>query len=140
MEQLDQIASIIAMTMGSLILIDSSAPYQQISLGVIGASVAVFSGFFLLALYFIVQTQKRPAFSGVEGLVGKVGEVVSDFDGEGKVFVFSEYWDAVSDEPLHQGDQVEVTAKLDRMRLHVRKVRAEKPEDFSETTNGKQEE
>jgi membrane-bound serine protease (ClpP class) len=111
--------------MGSLVLIEGSEPYQQISLAVIAASVSVFSGFFLFALYFVVRTQKTGAVSGIEGMIGERGEAVDDFDGEGRVFVHSEYWTAVSKDKIVKGDLIEVVKMLDRMILEVRKASSE---------------
>ena len=116
------IGGLIALVMGSLVLIDSSEPYQQISLAVIAASVSVFSGFFLFALYFIIRTQKTPAVSGIEALVGLRGEAITDIDDHGQVFVHSEYWTAFAGEPIRQGETIEVVALHDRMRLEVQKV------------------
>ncbi|PLY02694.1 MAG: serine protease [Desulfuromonas sp.] len=125
------IGGIIALTIGSMILIDGSEPYQQISLAVIIATVSVFSGFFAIALYFIVRTQQRPAVSGLAAMVGERGEAATDIKGEGRVFVHSEYWTAVSNEPIRQGDEIEVVGMLDRMKLEVRKVSSE-PESKEE--------
>ena len=125
------IGGIISLVMGSLVLIEGSEPYQQISLAVIAASVSVFSGFFLFALYFVIRTQQTPAVSGLEGLVGERGDAVTDFDGEGKVYVHSEYWTAVSEDRIARGDHVEVVRMLDRMMLEVRKVDS----GFNDTEN-----
>ncbi len=116
------VGGIISLVMGSLVLIEGSEPYQQISLAVIIASVSVFSGFFLFALYFVIRTQKTRTVSGFEGMVGERGEAVTDFDGEGKVFVHSEYWTAVSPDRIRKGDEIEVVGKLARMRLEVRRT------------------
>jgi membrane-bound serine protease (ClpP class) len=116
------IGGIVSLVMGSLVLIDGSEPYQQISLAVIVASVSVFSSFFLLALYFVVRTQRRPAVSGIEGMVGERGEAATDFNGEGRVFVHSEYWSAVSNEPIVKGDKIEIVKLADHLKLEVRKI------------------
>jgi len=116
------IGGIIALVMGSLVLIDGSEPSMQISLAVIAATVSVFSGFFLLALYFIVRTQKSPSVFGVEAMIGMRGEAVTDIDGQGQVFVHSEYWTAIAKEPISRGETIEVVALRDRMQLEVRKI------------------
>lgn len=119
------VGGIISLVMGSLVLIEGSEPYQQISLVVIAATVTVFSGFFLLALYFVVRTQKTPAVSGLEGMVGVRGEAITDFDGQGQIFVHSEYWTAISNDPIAKGDQVEIVGMLDQMKLEVKKVESD---------------
>ncbi len=128
------IGGIVSLVMGSLVLIEGSEPYQQISLAVIASSVLVFSSFFLLALYYVVRTQKRPTVTGIEAMAGERGEAVCDFDGEGKVFVHSEYWTAVSKDDIKEGEAIEVVRMLERMKLEVRKLEKEesKPETMEE--------
>lgn len=113
------VGGLVAMSMGSLILIDSSEPYLQISRSVILATVIVTAGFFLLALYFVVRTQGRQFFSGKEGLAGEIGEAVSDIHFEGKVFVHGEYWNASSRVPVAKGEAVVVVAMKDHLELEV---------------------
>ena len=128
------IGGIVSLVMGSLVLIEGSEPYQQISLAVIASSVLVFSSFFLLALYYVVRTQKRPTVTGIEAMAGEHGEAVCDFDGEGKVFVHSEYWTAISKDDIKEGEAIEVVRMLERMKLEVRKLGKEesKPETMEE--------
>lgn len=121
------VGGIVAMALGSLMLIDSSAPYLQISREVILATVAVCSGFFILVLFYVVRTQRSRFVSGAEGMVGEQGTAVAAFVGVGKVFVHGEYWHALSREPVEAGDPVEVVTVEPGMRLVVKKVR-----DFQE--------
>jgi len=115
------VGGIIALTLGSLMLINSDQPSQQISLGVIAATVAVCSGFIILALTFVIRTQRSPVVSGSEGMVGERGRVVEASEGQLRVFVHSEYWDAVCSEPLEAGAIIEVVRLLPNFRLEVRR-------------------
>ena len=132
------VGGIISLIMGSLVLIDSSQPYQKISLAVIAATVSVFSGFILIALYFIVRTQKRQAVSGLESMVGEQMDALTAIDGQGRVFVHSEYWTALADEPIAAGDPIEVIGIAGRLQLQVRSVAGNKQE--SKQSPSKQEE
>jgi membrane-bound serine protease (ClpP class) len=119
------VGGIVALALGSLMLIDSSAPYLQISRAVIAATVAVCSGFFILVVFFVIRTHRGRFVSGAEGLVGEYGSVVNSFTGSGKVFVHGEYWDAFSSEALEAGERIEVVRVEPGMRLAVRKVSEE---------------
>jgi len=121
------VGGILAMTLGSLMLIGTDDPALQISRAVIAASVAVFASFFLLALFFVMRTQKRVFVSGRAGMVGDVGEALTGFPGEGRVFVHGEHWDAISDEQIAEGERIVVVAMLANMRLRIRKADATPP-------------
>ncbi len=115
------IGGLIAMTLGSLMLIDSSEPYLQISSAVIAATVTVSASFFLFAVWMVMQAQKRPVTSGQEAMVGEVGEVIDAISaGKGRVFVHGEYWQARSSKPITAGEEVEVIRMLDGLELEVR--------------------
>ena len=120
------VGGLVAMTMGSLILIESSEPYLQISKGVIFGTVSVTGGFFLLVLYFVVRTQRRQFFSGKEAMVGEQGEAVTEIHPHGKVFVHGEYWNASSEEPVAKGEKVQVVRVKNNMELEIKPLRGEK--------------
>ncbi len=119
------IGGIIAMTLGSLMLIDSSEPYLQISRAVIAATVTVSAGFFVLATWMVIRTQRRPVVSGQEGMVGETGEALEAFESCGRVFVHGEYWRARSDTPIKAGSEIEVVRMLDGLELQVKAKQSE---------------
>ncbi len=114
------VGGIIAMAFGSLMLIDSSQPYLQISRAVIAATVAVSAGFILFASWMVIRTQSRPVVSGQEGMVGERGRVIKDIRGEGKVFVHGEFWRARADTEISKGSEIEVVGLLPGLVLEVR--------------------
>lgn len=116
------VGGIISMALGSLMLIETSEPYMQISRAVIFATVAVSAGFFSLVLYFVVRAQKRRFVSGAEGLAGERGEAVTPVHEDGRVFVHGEYWNAYAAEPIDKGARIEVVRVAENMRLEVKKV------------------
>jgi len=126
------IGGVIAMAMGSLMLIDSSQPYMQISKAVIAATIAVSVGFISFATWMVVRSGKRPVTSGQEGMVGEQGEVVEWEDRGGRIFVHGEYWRARATEPLESGCRVEVVRMLDGLVLEVRSLAVEQQRNKEE--------
>jgi len=112
------IGGVVAMTMGSIMLIDSPVPFMRISLSVIIPSVIFTAAFFLVAVGFGIRAQRRKVTTGTSGLVGEAGMARSDVSDEGRVFVHGEHWNAYSDAPIEQGAQVRVV-HVDGMRLKV---------------------
>ncbi len=120
------IGGILSMALGSLMLIDTSEPYMQISRAVILATVAVSAGFFILIVFFVARDQGRRMVSGREGIAGETGQAVTDIDAEGgRVFVHGEYWDAFSRTRIASGEKIEVLRMLSGLRLEVRAVQGE---------------
>lgn len=118
------IGGITAMTIGSVMLIDSPEPYLQISLKVILPAVAGTALFFVWIVGLGFRAQQRPPVSGGEGMIGQVGVVrAGTEDGRpAKIFVRGEIWLADADEPLQLGEKVRVVS-LEGLRLRVSKVR-----------------
>lgn len=114
------VGGIISMAFGSLMLIDSSEPYLQISRAVIAATVTVSAGFFLLATGMVIKTQRRPITSGQEGMAGEIGEAIEPIHATGRVFVHGEYWQAHSDRLIPAGACIEVVHVMDGLQLKVR--------------------
>ncbi len=104
------IGGVIAFVIGSVILIDTDMPGFGVPLAlVVGISVA--SAAFLFAVVgMAVKARSRPVVSGRETLVGSMGEVLEDFEGEGWARVQSENWRVKSASPLKAGQRVRVAA------------------------------
>ncbi len=111
------IGGVVSMLFGSLLLIDSSAPWLQISLTVIIVTVASVAGFFLFIIAFVIRAHKKKVTTGREGILGAEGEVRPG----GMVFLEGELWRAECDEPLQKGDRVKVIAVY-HMRVKVQKI------------------
>lgn len=122
------VGGLIALSFGSLILVDSPLPYLQISRAVIAATVAVCGSFILLVLYFVVRVQKRGYVSGLEGMVGEQGRAVTALTPNGRVYLHGEYWDARADEEIAEGSEVEVIKSEPNLKLLVRAVKQDTAE------------
>ncbi|MCK4508466.1 MAG: nodulation protein NfeD [Desulfuromonadales bacterium] len=114
------VGGLIALSFGSLILVDSPEPYLQISRAVIAATVAVCGGFISLVLIFVVRVQKSRFISGLEGMVGEHGQAVTALAPRGRVYVHGEYWDAHSEQPIAEGSEIEIVHAESNLKLLVR--------------------
>ena len=120
------VAGIVSLILGSLMLFNSPAPFMRLSVWVLLPSVLLMTAFVVGTMYYAVLLHKRRPVSGAEGLVGEAGKAAGNITagGEGKVFVDGEYWNAVSDEEIKDGEEVRVVA-VDGLHLKVsRKTRA----------------
>ncbi len=59
--------------------------------------------------------------TGREGLELEIGTALTNLDPRGRVFVHGEYWEAVTDSPVRQGQQVRVK-KIRKLLLEVEPV------------------
>jgi len=113
------IGGVIAMVIGSIILIDTDVPGFMISRPLIGA-IALVSSFGLMAIIGIaMKARRRPVVSGREELLSAQGTALLDFEHSGSVFVHSERWSAVTESPLREGQAIMVTG-IDGLTLKVR--------------------
>ena len=102
------IGGVIALTLGSLLLIESPEPDVHISLGVIIPTVATLTAMILFVVQRALRAQAAPVTTGAQGLLGVVGVASTDLNPDGTVFVRGELWNASSVRPIQQGEQVRV--------------------------------
>ena len=116
------LGGVIALVLGSMILISPDSPYGDISLQVI-IPIALFSAaFFLTIAYLGAKAQFRKPITGKEGMIGETGIAKTHIDKKGgKVFIHGEIWDAYSDEEIKKGEEVEVI-DVKGLKLKVKKV------------------
>lgn len=113
------IGGIIAMVIGSIILLDTDVPGYAVPRALIG-SIAIIGSLGLMGIvWFAVRARNRPVVSGREQLIGATGAALEDFESEGEVFVHSERWHAVSESPI-QEDQAILVIGLDGLTLKIR--------------------
>jgi len=121
---------IIAMVIGSIILIDTDVPGFGVSRPLIG-SIAVVGSLGLMAIVWVaLRARQRPVVAGREELVGAEGVALEDFAGAGHVYIHSERWNAIAEVPV-RADQAVIVTGLDGLTLKVRPVTSEsrEPED-----------
>jgi membrane-bound serine protease (ClpP class) len=111
----------IAMIIGSLMLIESPAPYLRISWAVIIPVVASSAVLFIITIKLALRVHREKADTGMEGMLGLEGEALSDIHAGGQISVHGEIWNASSDELIKKGQRVTVT-EVEGLKLKVRKA------------------
>lgn len=118
------IGGIVAMLLGSLMLIDTPEDYLRIPLSTILVVVGTTAGLFSFIIGAAVRSANRPPVSGMEGMVGEVGVVRRRLAPEGTVFVHGTLWNARSLTPIEVGETVRVR-HVNGLKLTVEKVTEE---------------
>jgi membrane-bound serine protease (ClpP class) len=104
------IGGIVAFVIGSIMLIDTDLPSYQLPLSIIAGFAVSTAVLAFIAVGAAVRARRTRVVSGVEGMLGSQGEVIDDFVGTGRVWVFGENWEARCDVPLKKGDRVRIQA------------------------------
>ncbi len=104
------LGGIAAMVLGALLLVKTDAPFLKVSLSVIIPTVVTFGGLLLAITWLAVKSQMRRPVTGAESMVGSIAVAKTDLAPRGKVFLQGEIWDAVSEEPVREGEEAEVKA------------------------------
>jgi len=115
------VGGIIAFVLGSLFLFDAPDADLLVDRSII-ASVGVGAALLMLFIGTLaVRTFGQRSVSGIDGLIGTIGEVRVRIAPRGKVWIHGEYWNAESDQDLEVGQKVQVVSVTDLV-LHVRKA------------------
>ena len=117
------VGGIIAMILGSMMLIKSPAPFMRISLPAIVLTTGATAAFFLFIVAMALQAQRQQTTTGAEGLIGQIGTVRTPLKPEGSVLVGGELWSAQCEEGAEPGDKVRIRA-LKGLMLFVSKDKA----------------
>jgi membrane-bound serine protease (ClpP class) len=100
---------VVALLLGSIMLVDSDVPFLQISWAVILPVTLASAGFGVLAAVMAVRAHRGRVVSGEEGLIGTVVQLDEALAPEGRIFLYGESWQARCDRPAEVGDRVRVT-------------------------------
>jgi len=116
------VGGIVSLTLGSLMLFESPAPYFRVSLDVLLPTIFLTSAFFLIIVGLAVKAHRARPATGVQGMVGLVGFARSPLGPKGgKVYIHGEYWNAFSDEAIQEGEEVQVL-EVRNLRIKVKRV------------------
>ncbi len=113
------IGGLVAFLLGSLFLFHGEGVGIAVAKSVILGAGGGLAAFMLLVGTLVVRAQWRRPASGKEAMVGAIGLVRQTLAPRGVVLVRGEYWTAVSEAPVAEGEPVEVTA-VDGLVLRVR--------------------
>jgi membrane-bound serine protease (ClpP class) len=116
------VGGLASLVFGSMILMDSPIPELQLSLRVVLPVVLGFAGIAMFLVRLGVASQRRPAVTGVAGMIGELGQVMTAIGPEtpGRVATHGEIWQATSEESIPEGARVRVT-RVDGLLLCVHK-------------------
>ncbi len=120
------IGGVVAFVIGSILLFDTGAQGYEVSRTLIGAVALTSFAFFATVVGLALKARRRPVVSGSEGLIGWTGEALEDFDGDGRVSIRGEAWDAATDAPVKRGEPVRVVAR-EGLKLRVTPHKEETP-------------
>ncbi|MBI2953943.1 MAG: nodulation protein NfeD [Chloroflexi bacterium] len=113
---------ILAMVLGSMIMMNTDAPYLSVPWTTIAGAVGGTSLFFIFVVGKARAALQRQAVTGREGLIGAIGEAKTDLAPEGTVLLQGERWSALcEDGQIPAGTRVRVVG-LQGFTLLVRKA------------------
>ena len=103
---------ILAFFLGALMLFDHGGPEFQLSLRWIIPATVLTAAFFALVVGKGIGAQLQPALTGAEAMLGRTAPACARIDaGGGKVCFEGETWNAVSVQPVEDGQLVEITGR-----------------------------
>jgi len=109
---------IASMILGSMMLIDTPAPYMRISLtAIIGTAIGT-AAFFLFVVGASVKALRSKTTTGMEGLIGEIGVTRIRLAPRGQIFLHGELWSAESETEVEAGESVRVMS-VDGLTLRV---------------------
>ncbi len=103
------IGGIVAFAIGSLILIDEES--LRIPTSLIIGTTAVSASLILLLTGRVLTIRKKKVRTGAEALIGMIGEAAADFNGEGRIWLLGESWQAICSDTIHKGEKVRITSR-----------------------------
>jgi len=112
---------VVAMVIGSLILIDSPWPGARIRLATALSVTLPLAVITILLVRAALLAKKKKAVTGDAGMVDSVGVARTDLQPQGKVWVHGELWDARARVNVAAGTRVRVTL-VDGLTLEVEPV------------------
>jgi len=115
------IGGAVSLLIGSMMLIQTSSSLEvaQISNSVIIATTACTVLFFLFIVGIGLKAQHAKPVTGIEGMVGEVGETIVPLNVTGTVRVHGEIWNAESvSGMIRQGEKIRVT-RIKDLKLYV---------------------
>jgi membrane-bound serine protease (ClpP class) len=118
------IGGVVAFVFGSVILFDTEGSQFQVALPLILTIALITAGFFLVVIRMMFAAHRKPVVSGVEEMLGSIGEVLEDFDHKGRIRIHGESWQGITETPLKCGDRVKVT-NIDGLVLKVELLKEE---------------
>jgi len=107
------VGGLVAFVIGSVILFENQASQLQVALPLI-LGIAIAGGLVIgLIGWMAARARRRPLSTGVETMIGKLVEAVSDCRDRCVVRYGGELWNARTPSPLHAGQQARIVKVVD---------------------------
>ena len=116
------IAGIALMTIGGLLLVDGPIPEMRVKLWTALAVSIPLGAITVFLMSIALRARRNKIVTGVQGMIGSLGEARTDIDPEGKVFVQGELWNAHARSRVKMGDPV-IVRKVEGLELEVELAR-----------------
>jgi membrane-bound serine protease (ClpP class) len=112
------LGGIAAFVFGAIMMFDSDIPGFGISLTFV-ITIAILAALLVIWMVsFVLKLRRRGAVSGSGSIIGGIGTAMSDFSGEGKIWLEGESWAARSQTPVTK-DQEVVVKKMIGLTLEI---------------------
>jgi membrane-bound serine protease (ClpP class) len=107
-----------AMVLGMVILVDTEVPELSIGWGIAMMIVVPFALITVFLLQLAVRSFRYKVTTGIESLVGVIGQAKTEIGQDGRVFVHGELWNATAATPIATGTAVRIVT-VEGLRLTV---------------------
>jgi len=118
------VGGIVSFVAGSIILLDEKS--MRISIPLIAGTAIVSASFIMWVMGRLYTISRKKVRTGIELMVGSVGEAMADFTGEGRIWIQGESWRARSSSPVKKGQKLEVISQ-DGLLLNVKIFQEDTP-------------
>ncbi len=103
------VGGLVSFILGSMMLFTGPIPAMRVSLFVVLPTALLIALVVIFLLSRVLKLHRRRPLTGVDGLIGEVGEARTALTPQGRVLVHGEYWNAVIEgAPVPRGTRVRV--------------------------------
>ena len=106
------------MIFGALLLVDGPIPELRVSLLTAIAVSIPLGAITVVLMTLVLRAHKNPVVTGTHAMIGEIGIARTAVDGDGKVFVHGELWNAMAANSIPEGARVRVRG-VEGMRVVV---------------------
>jgi membrane-bound serine protease (ClpP class) len=116
------VGGLASLIFGSMILVDSTLPELQLSLGLVAPVIVGFAGIGMFLVRLGVAAQRQPAATGAPAMIGAIGRTLTPIEpGQpGRIATHGEIWQASAAESIPAEARVRIL-RVDGLMLTVRK-------------------